>query len=326
MNLEILRPKDIADSLSGICDFLDRQNTSHPFQYPQWASARSLFAILRQGDVIGWYANCAISFPLTRCFPALRGALINRGPVCDDPEQWRDGVIELIRCLEQEGIVYADASPDWIGPAERTTWLQGQKWRPIAKPRYSLRLDLTRDEEQLLSTFRKVTRYEIRRAERAGVEVRPPESAVEIDRFLNVHARMSERKGFIPDSAKHQWEIIRWLQRDRQRGTVLIAKYADTVIGGAVIVRAGRRCWYVWGASEKHESFSCGHLVQWRALLWAKSHGCTEYDFGGYTPGARSGPAWFKEGFGGSVVQFPPVHRLVLGSNSFRVLQFLSRA
>lgn len=54
-----------------------------------------------------------------------------------------------------------------------------------------------------------------------------------------------------------------------------------------------------------------GHILQWRAILWAKSHGCTEYDFGGYTPGATSGPAWFKEGFGGTLVHLVAPHRRV---------------
>jgi len=68
-----------------------------------------------------------------------------------------------------------------------------------------------------------------------------------------------------------------------------------------------------------------GHILQWHALLWAKSHGCTEYDFGGYTPGATSGPAWFKEGFGGTVVHLVTPYRRVIDSKRYNIIRVLSK-
>jgi lipid II:glycine glycyltransferase (peptidoglycan interpeptide bridge formation enzyme) len=68
-----------------------------------------------------------------------------------------------------------------------------------------------------------------------------------------------------------------------------------------------------------------GHILQWHALQWAKSNGCSEYDFGGYTPGATSGPAWFKAGFGGTVVHFVAPHRRVIRTGAYRVFSLLSR-
>ncbi|MGA7376665.1 MAG: peptidoglycan bridge formation glycyltransferase FemA/FemB family protein, partial [Candidatus Sulfotelmatobacter sp.] len=75
----------------------------------------------------------------------------------------------------------------------------------------------------------------------------------------------------------------------------------------------------------KHEQFNVGHILQWRALMWAKSHGCREYDFGGYTPGATSGPAWFKAGFGGTVVRFVRPHRKVIRRGNYRTFELIFR-
>jgi len=68
-----------------------------------------------------------------------------------------------------------------------------------------------------------------------------------------------------------------------------------------------------------------GHILQWRAILWAKAHGCTEYDFGGYTPGATSGPAWFKEGFGGAVVHLAGAHRRVIEPNRYNIVRGVTK-
>jgi lipid II:glycine glycyltransferase (peptidoglycan interpeptide bridge formation enzyme) len=116
---------------------------------------------------------------------------------------------------------------------------------------------------------------------------------------------------------------IRWLIGVGSRGALLLAIAENQVYGGAVIGRAGKRCWYVWGAADKHEQFNVGHILQWRALLWAKSHGCREYDFGGYTPGATSGPAWFKAGFGGTVVRFVRPHRKAMRRGYYRTFELI---
>jgi lipid II:glycine glycyltransferase (peptidoglycan interpeptide bridge formation enzyme) len=104
-----------------------------------------------------------------------------------------------------------------------------------------------------------------------------------------------------------------------------MARASGILYGGAVIARSGRRCWYIWGATDRDENLATGHILQWRALLWAKSQGCTEYDFGGYTPGATSGPAWFKEGFGGTAVHLVCAHRRVLDPKRYNFLRAISK-
>ena len=137
--------------------------------------------------------------------------------------------------------------------------------------------------------------------------------------------RLAARKGFAADSPDDLRTAIRWLITARARGALLLARFQNQICGGAVIGRSGRRCWYVWGAAEKHEHFNVGHILQWKALQWAKLHGCIEYDFGGYTPGATSGPAWFKEGFGGTVVRFVRPRRRVIRRGYYRALNLILR-
>jgi lipid II:glycine glycyltransferase (peptidoglycan interpeptide bridge formation enzyme) len=251
---------------------------------------------------------------------------VNRGPVGDDREVWQAGLNELVEWARGNGLVYLDVAPDWLrGPDPHAVADLNQDWKPLGEGRVSLRLDLTRTPDELLAQFRKNTRYEVRRAERAAI-VGPSREQSDIEDFLSLYVRTAGRKGFSADSPGHLRDILRWLIGEPSRGALLLARDGRVVAGGAVIVRSGKRCWYVWGASDRHDQFSAGHLLQWHALLWAKSQGCTEYDFGGYTPGATSGPAWFKEGFGGQVVHFIPAHRYVLRRRPYRLFRILSRA
>ena len=106
--------------------------------------------------------------------------------------------------------------------------------------------------------------------------------------------------------------LFRWLATDQTRGALILGWEDGQLRGGVLAVRSGTRCWYVLGATSKDNKSSVGHLLQWKAIQWAKDAGCLEYDFGGVREGVNTGPALFKRGFCDRVVQFlPPQHYVV---------------
>ncbi len=328
MALEFLAPQKLPPALlQEVTDFLDGQNTSHLFQFPQWSGPGSRLVLHREAGSVRWAGIFGIHPPLGRKVPWIRALVANRGPVCDDRAVWQSVIEELAESMKKEGLAYLDVSPDWIESTESNLngRLNTSSWECVDKKRISLRLDLTNSEEQLFGNFRKNTRYEIRRAERSQVKLSLAATADEISEFLLLYQRMADRKGFPAESIEVMRGLISWLIHTPSRGALLLARLDNATLGGAVIGRSCRRCWYVWGASEKHEHLNVGHILQWKALLWAKSHGCAEYDFGGYTPGANSGPAWFKAGFGGSVVNFVAPHRKITHTSRYRAFLLLSK-
>ena len=328
MSLEFVKAGSLSQPhLREIETFLDSQDTAHVFQFPQWTYPNSMCALLRQGGEVKWVGIFGMQSPMGSNFPLVRAWIANRGPVCDDGELWRIGAEELAQHLQRERIAHFDVTPDWIQspdtPGNRK--LDGSSWQQIGPGRCSLRLDLTKNEDEIFANFRKNTRYEIRRAERAGVSVESASSDSEIDEFLALYLRMAELKRFHPPLTERMRRQIRWIIGSKSRGALLLARLDNCALGGVVLGRCGRRCWYVWGANDRHKHLSVGQILQSRALLWATAHGCSEYDFGGYTPGATSGTAWFKAGFGGTVVQFVPPHRRSTHAGRHRWFTFLSR-
>lgn len=316
-----------AAQLAEIENFLDRQETGHPFQFPQWGGLSAISMILRDGGGVRWFGSFGVQLPSGRRVPWIRALIANRGPVCDDRELWSAVAEELAGKMRRDRFAYLDVSPEWLCESEENRLRKSDDsvWECMGQARASLRLDLRKSDDEIFDGFRKNSRYEVRRAERSGTQVSIAADEAEIEEFLRLYRRMADRKGFLPDPPEHLRHILGWLARTESRGALLIARVGDVVHGGAVIVRAGRRCWYVWGATETQPHLTVGHFLQWKALQWAKAHGCTEYDFGGYTPGATSGPAWFKAGFGGSVVHLVPVHRRVTAPGRYGLLQFLSK-
>ena len=330
MDLEIIARGELAEQRQQeICAFLDSQDTSHPFQFPQWISSasgsESWCWLWKKGTALTAVASCGVQRPAGARVP-LKALVINRGPVCDDVGRWHEAANDLAGIAEDRRFIYIDAAPERIAGNDAEHALFPPRWKPIGAERMSLRLDLTRREEEIFGGFRKVARYEVRRAEKAGVSVSKAGSQEESERFLDLYLRAAKRKGFIPDAPEFVRAILAWLQGEPNRGGLFLASRENLAVGGAIVVRAARRCWYVWGASGEHSDFSAGHLLQWHAIRWAKSQGCTEYDFGGYTPEAKSGPAWFKEGFGGKVVRLTAPHRIVLREAQYRLIQVAAKA
>ena len=327
MDLESFLTNDLTPALvQEVEGFLDSQDTAHPFQFPQWSDPGSKLMLFREGGNLRWTAAFGVYRPLGWKVPWIRAAAANRGPVCDDPRLWAAAAEKAAGRMRRDRLTYVEVSPDWIQRDERSqqSFLKDSEWECSGSQRWSLRLDLTIAEDRIFANFSKNSRYEVRHAERLGATVNAASKDAEIEEFLVVYQGMAALKGFPADQIERVRRQVQWLVHAQSRGALLLARAKDTVLGGAVIGRAGLRCWYIWGATDRKQSINVGHILQWNAIRWAKSHGCTQYDFGGYTPGATSGPAWFKAGFGGTPVEFVAPHRRVIRPVSYRVFSFLS--
>ncbi len=173
-------------------------------------------------------------------------------------------------------------------------------------------VDLQEDEEQLLERMKSKTRYNIRLSSRKGIQVRLGNS-LDLDLLYRMYARTSIRGGFTirgEDYYLPLWQAFIQNEGGEEHDPVaqpLIAEYEGEAVAGAVIFKFGDRAWYVHGMSlPEHSDRMAPHLVQWEAMLWAKSHGCRVYDMWGAPDRfAESDPMWgvyrFKSGYGGQV-------------------------
>lgn len=330
LDFQLLRASQCsAHIVQEITGFLDTQNTSHPFQFPQWADTQTYLAFVRQQAELRWFAQCGVFYPAGRILRPIRALSLNRGPVCDDLDLAETGLRYLVEAGRRKGFAFIDIAPEWTGDfaAAAGGALARNGWQPLSTRRSSLRLDLSPDFNQLLGNFRKVTRYEIRRSERLDVEVSMARDENDYDHWLGLYRDMAKEKHFAAEDCGHIRHVLRWLGTEPRRGGLLLAHKDGRLLGGIVIVRSGVRCWYVLGATSKGDKFSAGHLLQWRAIQWAKEQGCLEYDFSGgeYREGADCGTAFFKRGFCDQVVHFLPAHRQVISGTRVRVSNLVSK-
>jgi lipid II:glycine glycyltransferase (peptidoglycan interpeptide bridge formation enzyme) len=147
------------------------------------------------------------------------------------------------------------------------------------------------------------TRYNIRLAERKGVEVVEGHER-DWDTFLRLYRETAQRDGFFIQSRDFYTRLFTVF---REAGTfcMLLARHGADVLAAITLLRFGSICWYLHGASSsRHRNLMAPYLLQWEGIRWAAGQGCSLYDFRAVPDRLREdqdmyGLYRFKEGFGG---------------------------
>ena len=277
---------------------------------------------------------------LRRAAPLGRSILYcPRGPVVDwgDAEALRylvDGLRRLAR-EERAILVKVDPPVSGEGPARA---LRSAGFRPApvpeegfggTQPRAVMKTLRLADDGTLLSRFKPKTRYNIRLAERKGVEVTGDTTLDDLRAFYEVLLETGARDGFhVRDFGYFEclWECL----VERGLGRLFLARHEGQVLGGAIDFVLGKQCWYVYGASSNQKrNLMPNCLLQWRMMQWARDQGCEVYDFRGIPldrPGAGddlSGLVRFKAGFAAEYVEYVGEWDLPLSAPFYRAFTLL---
>jgi len=269
---------------------------------------------------------------LYRQIGPLTMAYIPKGPVlCSEEAEVEQALWKAIHAhAHRQRAVMLKIEPEWRDDEpDRHAWLARYGFVPSAntiQPRRTVIVDLLDDEETILARMKSKWRYNIRLSMRKGVEVRAV-GREGMDVFYALMVITGERDGFGIHSRAY-YERAYDLFAAHGRVQLLLAYAGGEPIAALMPFCFNGQAWYLYGASANSgRELMPNHQLQWRAMQWARSQGCTQYDLWGISdagPGATednlSGVQRFKEGFGGEIVRYvgaydyaymAPVYRVV---------------
>jgi lipid II:glycine glycyltransferase (peptidoglycan interpeptide bridge formation enzyme) len=182
------------------------------------------------------------------------------------------------------------------------------------QPQSTIEIDITPGEDEILAAMKQKTRYNIRLAGRKDVRVRPWD---DLEGFSRMMIETGERDEFGAHSQAY-FQKAYDLFYPQGACELLVAEYDGQPLAALMVFARGHRAWYLYGSStDAHRNRMPTYLLQWEAIRWARSRGCTIYDLWGI-PDAdeetleqqftqRSDGLWgvyrFKRGFGGQVMR-----------------------
>ena len=197
-------------------------------------------------------------------------------------------------------------------------------WRPqstaggfaAGQPQYNFWIPLLdadgtpRTEEDVLKGMNQQWRRNIKKADKAGVEVEHGTPA-DLKAFHELYAHTATRDHFTPRPLSYfetMFEALGAEEPDRIR--LYLARHEGDLVAATIWIRVGAHTWYSYGASSTEKREVRGsNAVQWQMIRDALAAGAHVYDLRGITATLDSddshvGLIQFKVGTGGEAVEY----------------------
>lgn len=199
-----------------------------------------------------------------------------------------------------------------------------QKGRPLFT-KFTFQIDLTKSEKELLAGMKSKTRYNLRLAERKGVTVEEDNSVETFEEYLKLVQETTRRQRFYAHSLDYHRQMWRQLHK-ADMARLLVARGQKKILVVWVVFVFNGVLYYPYGASSsEHRELMASNLMMWEAMRFGKKIGCKTFDlWGSLSPNPSKRDPWygfhrFKEGYGGTLVEFLGTYDLVLQPRLYKL-------
>ena len=162
------------------------------------------------------------------------------------------------------------------------------------QPKSTLILDLSLSEEELLKQMKPKTRYNIKVAQKHGVEISLVENSDQMfEEFYQLLIKTAKRDEISIHSKDYYHKMLKI-----PACQLAVARYQGKVIAGNLMVFFGDWAIYLHGASDyQFRDKMAPYLLQWEMISYAKKNNFKFYDFWGADEQKWPGVTRFKSGF-----------------------------
>lgn len=198
------------------------------------------------------------------------------------------------------------------------------------QPGKTLNVDLSLEEETLLSAMHPKTRYNIRLAQKHGVRVEKdlvvtPGHGLYYQEAVRLIVETAERQDYKGHSKKYYENLVDFFARKNgMLGDITLniykALYENRLLASGIMLDFGTTRTYLFGGSSENEKqVMAPYALHWQAMLDAKARGLKFYDFWGLetASGKAAGFARFKAGFGGKVLEYSGAYDAIYSKSGY---------
>lgn len=192
-------------------------------------------------------------------------------------------------------------------------------------------LDLSQSEEELLSQMHPKTRYNIKVAEKKGVEVKECTDEKSFKLFLKLYFDTTKRQGYFGHNEKyHQkaWDTL----RENNMARILIGFYEGKPLSAWMLYNFKDTLYYPYGGSSiEQRDVMANNLVAWEAIKLGKRLKLKEFDlWGALPPDAPSNHPWqgfnrFKKNYGAKHVEYLGSYDLIFDQTLYFIFNFFDK-
>jgi len=265
---------------------------------------------------------------------------IPRGPIFDETKNinYQEMINEVCRLTSDNKTIFLKIEPtfldNFVDPKKIEIFGQLVK-TPFVQPEQTIIFDLSKREDDLLKGMHSKTRYNIRLAQKRGIEIKTSFSVSDqdISTFLNLLKITSARDSFRAHPADYYRQMLKVLVSDNQSMVsdkffirLYQAEYQGKILAANLVGFFGDTVTYLHGASsDESRQIMAPYLLQWQIILDAKKQGYHYYDFWGIDEKLWPGVTRFKIGFGGKQIKFFGTYDYIISPLVYRLYRLTKK-
>lgn len=226
---------------------------------------------------------------------------------------------ELQEIGKKERCIFIQLEPNVEKTTNDELRITNYELKPAFHPlftKYTFVLDLQKSEQELLAGMHPKTRYNIRVAQKHGVEIVEDNSDAGFEMYWKLTEETTKRQNFYAHTKNYhtlQWETLHTAKHKDNALTshLFFAKYQEKILAAWILFVFHDTLYYPYGASSSlHREVMASNLIMWEAIRFGKAQGLQKFDMWGAmsdTPDITDpwyGFHRFKQGYGAKHVEF----------------------
>lgn len=246
------------------------------------------------------------------------------GTVLRGPDITDEMLDEITKIAKMENAIFVKFEPDVIN--KKLGHFRNLKKSPkVAFYPHTFLVDLTKTENQLLEGMHPKTRYNIRVANRYGVEVKEQTDDKGFEIYLKLLISTTKRQGFYLHTEKYHRDLWKQL-KDTGMIHIMLASYQGRFLSAFMIFKLKDKLFYPYGASlDIDRQVQAPTLLMWEVIKLGQKLKCKIFDMWGCLgPNAKEtetgfGFHRFKQGYGGELVEYVGTYDLVVNPTLYKL-------
>lgn len=197
--------------------------------------------------------------------------------------------------------------------------------------KWNFLIDLNKSEEQLLAAMHPKTRYNIKVAQKYGVEAKASIEEIDFDTYLKLYFETTKRQKYFGHTQEYHklvWESL----STQNMAQVMIARYRDKPLVAWMLFNFKDTLYYPYGGSSiEHKEVMASNLIAWEAIRLGKKMKLKAFDmWGALSPKATQKDPWygfhrFKAGYGPLHVEYVGTYDLILKNAMYKSMNIADR-
>ena len=196
---------------------------------------------------------------------------------------------------------------------------------------HTFKVDLTKTEEELLVNMHPKTRYNVRVANRYGVEVKEVTNDKGFEIYLKLLFDTTKRQGFYLHTKKYHQDLWQILKKTNTPH-IMLAYYQGKVLSAFMLFNIKDQLFYPYGASlDIHREVMAPTLLMWESIKLGQKLKCKTFDMWGCLgPDAKEGENGFgfhrfKQGFNGQPFEYVGTYDYVINPTLYKLYNSIDK-